>query len=68
MSKSLSLNGPEAECIPSACLVAMLRKMAEQEGKPVEIVEVKPRRWVFWFTVLGAISIFGTGIVLNWVK
>lgn len=40
--KSLSLNEFESEVIPSACLVAMLRKLADEQGKPVTIIEAKP--------------------------
>ena len=56
------------EFIPNDQIVVVLRRMAQEQGKPVTIKEIKPRRWALWFAVLGAISIFGTGIILNLVK
>jgi hypothetical protein len=40
--KSLSVNGFEAEVIPSACLVAMeIKRLAREQGKAVTVQEIR---------------------------
>ena len=40
--RNLSINGIESEVIPGCALVAMLRREAEKQRKPVTVLEAKP--------------------------
>jgi hypothetical protein len=74
MKKSICLNGPGAECIPSAALVRVLALKAEREQKhslreqtPERVEKPKPSRWP-WLLLGLAASYFSIHVLVAVVR
>ena len=64
--KRLSINGFESEVIPSSSLVEMLRRLAEKQGKAVEIRE--PKKFLAKLVLILIAVVFGIGLLLSVVR
>ena len=71
--KTLSLNEPGCECIPSEYLAAMLRRLSEKEGKPVtiEVSSAVDPHWLRaggeWILIIASLF-FGINFLIYLVK